>query len=226
MGHVISLAERRAKRPGLADGARRRLLRPRATFFFDVSSPWTYLAAERADRMFSALRWRPVLADAATRARGLASPAGEDACRAAEERAAALRMPLVWPDTWPTAGRSAVRVAALAAEQDRAAPFVLAAGRLAFCGGYDLDDPETLAEAAAAAGIGLDEALAAARDHGRDAILEREALRLVEHGADALPALRVGRTLFCGEHRLVEASAAATAATLHRAARMTGARLA
>jgi 2-hydroxychromene-2-carboxylate isomerase len=222
MGHVISLAERRASRSGSAHRAHPRPLRPprpRATFFFDVSSPWTYLAAERADRMFSALRWRPVLADALTGARVLASPAGDDACRAAEERAAALRLPLVWPDAWPTAGRSAMRVAALAAEQDRAAPFVLAAGRLAFCGGYDIDDPETLAEAAAAAGIGLDEALAAARDHGRDVILEREALRLVEHGADVLPALRVGRRLFCGEDRLAEASGAATAVTVYRAAR-------
>jgi 2-hydroxychromene-2-carboxylate isomerase len=224
MGHVISLAERRASRSGSANRAHTRLLRPRATFFFDVCSPWTYLAAERADRMFSALRWRPVLADSLTGAGALASPAGDDACRAVEERAAALRLPLVWPDTWPTAGRSAMRVAALAAEQDRAAPFVLAAGRLAFCGGYDIDDPETLAEAAAAAGIGLDEALAAARDQGRDALLVREALRLVEHGADVLPALRVGRALFCGEHRLAEAAAAATAATVHRAARMTGAR--
>jgi 2-hydroxychromene-2-carboxylate isomerase len=226
MGNVISLAERRASRSGSADRAHRRLQRPRATFFFDVSSPWTYLAAERADRMFNALRWRPVLADALGRAGVLAPQGGDEARRAVEERAAALRLPLVWPETSPTAGRSAMRVAALAAEQDRAAPFVLAAGRLAFCGGYDIDDPETLAEAAAVAGIGLDEALAAARDHGRDVILEREALRLVQHGADALPALRVGRNLFCGEHRLAEASVAASAVTVHRAARMTGARLA
>jgi 2-hydroxychromene-2-carboxylate isomerase len=225
MGNVISLAERRASRSGSAHGAHGRLQRARATFFFDVSSPWTYLAAERADRMFTALRWRPVLADALAGAEPVASPAVETMRRrAVEERAAALRLPLVWPETWPNTGRSAMRVAALAAEQDRAAPFVLAAGRLAFCGGYDIDDPETLAEAAAVAGIGLDEALAAARDHGRDAVLEREALRLTEHGADTLPALRVGRTLFCGEHRLAEASAAASAVTVHRPARMTGAR--
>lgn len=226
MGNVISLAERRASRSGSSDRAHPRLQRPRATFFFDVSSPWTYLAAERADRMFSALRWRPVLAEALIGAGVLASQGGDEARRAVEERAAALRLPLVWPETSPTAGRSAMRVAALAAEQDRAAPFVLAAGRLAFCGGYDIDDPETLAEAAAVAGIGLDEALAAARDHSRDVILEREASRLVQHGADALPALRVGRALFCGEHRLAEAAAAANAVTVHRAARMSGARLA
>ena len=38
--------------------------------------------------------------------------------------------------------------------------------------------------------------------------MERAALRLLAQGADALPALVVGRTLFCGEHRLPEAAAA------------------
>ena len=37
------------------------------------------------------------------------------------------------------------------AEGGRGAGFVLAASRLAFCGGFDLEDPEILAEAAAAA---------------------------------------------------------------------------
>ena len=41
-----------------------------------------------------------------------------------------------------------------AAQQGRGAAFVLAATRLAFCGGFDLDDLEILAEAAAAAGLG------------------------------------------------------------------------
>lgn len=126
-----------------------------------------------------------------------------------QERAAELRMPLVWPETWPNAGRGAMRVAALAAERGCAAPFVLAASRLAFCGGYDIDDPEALAEAAAAAGLGLDEALAAASDLRRDGPLERAALRLTARGADGLPVLVVGRTLFCGEDRLAEAAAMA-----------------
>jgi 2-hydroxychromene-2-carboxylate isomerase len=188
------------------------------TFYFDLSSPWTYLAAERVDRLFTGLRWVPVLGDALAAA-GWPPALPVDAVReAAEDRAAALRMPLVWPDPWPT-GLSAMRVAALAAERGRAAPFVLASGRLAFCGGYDIDDPETIAEAAAAAGLGLDEALAAARDHGRDGVLEQAGLRLLSRGGDALPALRVGRTLYCGEARLPEAAAAAAVPLARRIAR-------
>jgi 2-hydroxychromene-2-carboxylate isomerase len=101
-----------------------------------------------------------------------------------------------------------MRVAALAAEHGRAAEFVLAASRLAFCGGYDVDDPEILAEAAAAADLGLDECLRAAGELRRDGPMERAALRLLAQGADALPVLVVGRTLFCGEDRLPEAAAA------------------
>jgi 2-hydroxychromene-2-carboxylate isomerase len=133
----------------------------------------------------------------------------EAAQQAAAERAAALQMPLVWPDGFPATARVAMRVASLAAsEGGHAAPFVLAASRLAFCGGFDLDDPEVLAEAAAAAGLGLSEVLAAAGDRSRDGLMEDTALRLLAQGADRLPVLRVGRTLFCGEDRIAEAAAA------------------
>ena len=67
----------------------------------------------------------------------------------------ALRLPLVWPDRLPRRARGRSRAAAYAAEIGAGARFALAASRLAFCGGFDLDDPETLAEAAAAAGIPL-----------------------------------------------------------------------
>jgi 2-hydroxychromene-2-carboxylate isomerase len=174
------------------------------SFYFDLLSPWTYLAAERVERQFAGLRWRPVVPDALA-----PEESDEGARRAVDLRAAELRMPLVWPETWPSAGRSAMRVAALAAERGRAAPFVLAATRLAFCGGYDLDDPEALAEAAAAAGLALDECLKAAGDLRRDGPLERAGLRLLSQGADALPVFVVGHTLFCGERRLGEAAAMA-----------------
>src|SRR5204863_806397 len=122
-------------------------------------------------------------------------------------RAALLRMPLVWPERHPASRPAVMRAAAYAAEQGRGAPFVLAASRLAFCGGFDLDDPEVLAEAAAAAGVGLRECLQAAGDVARDAAIEAEALRLAAAGADRLPVVRVGRTLFCSERRIAEAAA-------------------
>ena len=206
MGDVIRLDERRTARQVATD----RPSRLRATFFFDLASPFTYLAAERVDRMFPALTWRPALSEALHGGSPVATPAELEAAQmSAEERALALHMPLVWPDAYPTGAQVAMRVAALAAsEGGHAAPFVLAASRLAFCGGFDLDDPEVLAEAAAAAGLELHEVMAAAGDRSRDGEMEATALRLLAHGADRLPVLKVGRTLFCGEHRIAEAAAA------------------
>jgi 2-hydroxychromene-2-carboxylate isomerase len=206
MGHVISLDERRRARQATDDLPR---ARSKVTFFFDLASPFTYLAAERVDRMFPGLTWRPALTEALHAGDPLTGDVSREATRrAAEQRAAALQMPLVWPDVYPSGARVAMRVAALAAaEGTSAAPFVLAASRLAFCGGFDLDDPEVLAEAAAAAGLGLPEVLAAAGDRSRDGEMEATALRLLAQGATRLPVLKVDRTLFCGEHRIAEAAA-------------------
>jgi len=200
LGELISLAARRAARAGTGAPP----VRPRVSFYFDLVSPWTYLAAERVERQFAGVRWRPVVPDALA-----LEEYDDDARDAVEERAAELRMPLVWPENWPCAGASAMRVASLASERGRAAPFVLAASRLAFCGGYDLDDPEALAEAAAAAGLGLEECLKAAGDLRRDGPLEHAGLRLLAQGANALPVFVVGNVLFCGERRLGEAAAMA-----------------
>jgi len=207
MGDVISLDARRSARLAMGEG---RPSRMKVTFFFDLASPFTYLAAERVDRLFPALEWRPALTEALHAGDPLSAAADREAAQtAAESRAGQLHMPLVWPDGYPAGAPVAMRVAALAAaEGGRAAPFVLAASRLAFCGGFDLDDPEVLAEAAAAAGLGLPEVLAAAGDRSRDGEIEATALRLLAQGATRLPVLRVGRTLFCGEGRIAEAAAA------------------
>jgi 2-hydroxychromene-2-carboxylate isomerase len=102
-----------------------------------------------------------------------------------------------------------MRVAAHASSQGRGAAFALAAGRLAFCGGFDLDDPEILAEAAGAAGLALGDCLGAARDVRRDAAIGAAGIRLLAAGADRLPALRVGRALYWGERDVADAAAAA-----------------
>jgi 2-hydroxychromene-2-carboxylate isomerase len=182
----------------------------RAEFFFDLSSPFTYLAAERVDRAFEDVVWTPASAAALQRAQQGDDGAGLDRLRqVAEERAALLRLPLSWPERFPADVPAAMRVAALASQAGRGAAFVLAATRLAFCGGFDLEDPEILAEAAAAANIVLDDCLAAARDTGRDGAIEAEGRRLLAAGADRLPALRVGRALYWGEDRLSDAALAA-----------------
>src|SRR3954447_15998697 len=207
MGEVIQLAERRARRRG-SRCATSRAGAMRAEFFFDLACPFTYLAAERVDRAFDHVVWTPA-SNTILRGGALGADAGEGGRGAAEERAQALPLPLVWPDTFPAEVPAAMRVAAHATASGRGAAFVLAAGRLAFCGGFDLDDPEILFEAAAAAGLVLEDCLRAAGDRGRDGTLEAAGSRLLAAGGGRLPALRVGRSLFWGEEKVAEAAAAA-----------------
>lgn len=204
MGDVIKLADRRDALRSAGRG--RSSARPlRAEFLFDLCCPFSYLAAERVDRAVGEIVWTPASANA-LRCGALDADAGLDEIRlAAEQRAAELRLPLVWPERWPGEVPLAMRAASFAAERGRGASFVLAAGRLAFCGGFDLEDPEILAEAAAAAGIGMTGCLKAMGDAGRDGAIDAAGRRLLSAGADRLPALRLGRALYWGEDRVAQA---------------------
>jgi 2-hydroxychromene-2-carboxylate isomerase len=192
MGQVIYLSEHRVK-------LSRSEPAPPPAFFFDVSCPLSYLTAERIERKLGAVEWVPV--DGASLRR-------ESLVRdRADAYAREPRLPLVWPDRFPGAARCALRAAAFACEIGAGPAFALAASRLAFCGGFDLDDPETLAEAAAAAGVPLDECLQAAGEAWRDEELEYTTTFLRAQGVTELPAIRIGDRWFEGEAGLLAASA-------------------
>lgn len=209
MGQVIYLNERRTERS-------RAHVVTQPLFFFDVSCPLSYLTAERIERKLGEVEWVPVDGASlrtATAARHVAlNPGDLDAeLHGLRTRAAscarALRLPLVWPDRFPGAARCAQRASAFACEIGAGAAFALAASRLAFCGGFDLEDPETLAEAAAAAGVPLEECLSAAGEAWRDEELEANAELLRAHGISELPAIRIGDEWFEGEAGLLAAGA-------------------
>lgn len=182
--------------------------RPPAAFFFDVGCPFSYLAAERVERTLGSVAWIPTASLALHRGDPLADPAACAAARArAQARANELRLPLVWPERFPEGAPMALRAAAHAAETSASTAFALAAVRLAFCGGFDLEDPEILAEAAAAAGMRLEVCLAAAADLSRDGPLQATARGLVSRGVCELPAVRIGDRFISGERRLPEAAA-------------------
>ena len=210
MGQVIYLSDRRRARP-----VSPRAPHERPLFFFDVACPLSYLVAERVERRVGPVEWvaasRSVLRHIELRA-APAEPAGaaeELALReAAEAGARELRLPLVWPDRFPSAAPCAQRAAHFACEIGAGGEFALAASRLAFCGGFDLEDPETLAEAAAAAGVPLEECLAAAGEAWRDEELARAARELTGHGIHDVPAIRVADRWFEGGSGLIAAEAA------------------
>ena len=203
MGEVIRLEDRRARRRPDVEGSKA----VRAEFFFDLASPFTYLAAERVDRAFDSVTWTPACA---TKLRCRDLPAGEaeagEVAARAEARAAALRLPLEWPERWPAPVPAAMRVAHHAAQEGRGGAFVLAATRLAFAGGFDLEDIDILTEAAAAAGLTLDACLRAAREDRRDGAAEASARRLLGAGVDRLPALAIARRVVWSEEPVGDAA--------------------
>ena len=197
MGVVIELKDQ------LADRSRPRG-RCRAAFFYDLACPFSYLVAERVERVLGEVEWIPAPAVGLD---GGALWVRYEATRAlAEREALAVRLPLVWPDRFPANPRHALRAASYAAESGAGATFALAASRLAFCGGFDLEDPEIIGVAAAAAGLSLDGCLDAARDPSRDDPLWATARGLHKRGVRRLPAIRLGRRWLEGERVLDRAA--------------------
>ena len=193
MGVVIELKDQLADRSRPRGGAG-------PAFFYDLACPFSYLVAERVERVMGEVEWIPAPAVGLD---GGALWTRFEAMRGlAEREARAVRLPLVWPDQFPANTRHALRAATYAAENGAGASFALAAMRLAFCGGFDLEDSEILGEAAAAAGLSVDACLSAARDSTRDLPLWATARGLHKRGVRRLPALRLGRRWLEGERVL------------------------
>ena len=189
MGDLIHLRQHRT--------APSRLSTPAVpVFFFDVSCPLSYLTSEGIERRLGEVAWVAVNSAAVRPPGARRSPALRTRADAA---ARALRLPLVWPERFPASTPRALRASAFACEIGAGASFALAASRLAFCGGFDLEDPETLAEAAAAGGVPLEACLAAAGETWRDGELQATATMLRDHAVTEVPAIRLGDRWVSGE---------------------------
>jgi 2-hydroxychromene-2-carboxylate isomerase len=191
----------------------------RATFLYDLGSPYAYLAAERIHAVFEeagaeAPAWQPILLGGLFRRFGRDSwangPGRDEGIAEVERRAQAYGLPPIrWPDPFPGNTLFAMRVATFATEIGRGVSLPLAAFRQAFAAGRDLSDPENVFLAAASAEL-HPRALRAAAE--REAI--KEALRsATEAAGDAgvvgVPTVLVGGEVFWGDDRLEEAAAAA-----------------
>ncbi len=192
---------------------------PDLGFYFDLGSPFAYIAAERISAAFAEVElpqpeWRPVLLGALLKrfdrtswALGADRP---DGVAEIERRGAAIGLPPIrWPDPWPSNYLSAMRAATYAKSVGRTVSFGLAAFRQAFAAGRDLGDPDNLIVAAAATEIhprallkGIEtEAIKRALRTGTDEAARR--------GVVGVPTVSVGANLFWGEDRLDDAVEAA-----------------
>jgi 2-hydroxychromene-2-carboxylate isomerase len=158
----------------------------RAVFFYDVASPWCWLAAERLHGVLGAVpEWQPV-----------AGPPAEVDREAVERATAAQGLPAPrWPEPFPFDGQLAALAATFAKQTGRAVAFSLAAMRQAFAAGRDLSAADNVLIAAAACELHPRAVLKGSETRAvADAL--REATSAIA-GVE-LPALRVGEELVSG----------------------------
>jgi 2-hydroxychromene-2-carboxylate isomerase len=189
----------------------------RPLFFYDLGSPYAYLAAERVNALFAETRgeppeWQPILLGGLFKRFGRDSWArGEErdqGMREVERRASAYGLPPInWPEPFPGNTLLAMRAATYAKEIGRGVSFSLAAFRQAFAAGRDLTERDNVLLAAAAAEMHPRAVLSAIeRDSVKRAL--REATELAgDLGVRGVPSVAVGEQIFWGDDRLEEAAA-------------------
>jgi 2-hydroxychromene-2-carboxylate isomerase len=184
-------------------------------FFYDFSSPYSYISAYRVDDVLPVRpRWQPILFGALVAAIGktpwsLREGRARDAqMRECEDRAAMLGLPLNWPRDWPLGTYSilAGRAALVAEEQGRLREFSRAAFNQGLGRGRDLTDLAVVLEAASEAEI---DPMAVSQGVETDRIkdrLRRVTEAAVEIGVSGIPTVKIGRDLFWGDDRLEDAA--------------------
>lgn len=187
----------------------------RPLFFFDLGSPYAYLAAERVNALFAAEvgeppEWQPVLLGALfkrfERDSWANGPGRAEGIAELERRAKAYGLPPIrWPDPFPGNTLFAMRVATYANQIGRVVAFSLAAFRQAFAAGRDLSDPDSVLIAAAAAEIHPRAVLAAAQRDSVKTTLREATERAARIGVRGVPSVAVGAQVFWGDDRLAEA---------------------
>lgn len=195
----------------------------RSVFYYDFSSPYSYLAAERISGLFAEAgaeqpEWKPISFGhllAAIERRPWSWEGDRSAHFAEIQRRADERgLPeVLYPDGWPRETWSVLpaRAATYAKETGRVVSFSLAAFRQHFAAGRDLSDLDNVLIAAAACELHPN-----AVAKGVETTSVKDALRAatdeaLERGVEGIPTVAVGDELFWGDDRLEEAVATATA---------------
>jgi 2-hydroxychromene-2-carboxylate isomerase len=192
---------------------------PRATFYFDLGSPYAYLSAERISGLFADAgleqpEWRPILLGGLFKRFGRDSwangPGRAEGIAEVERRADAYGLPpLAWPDPWPGNTLLAMRAATFAKQTGRTVSFALASFRQAFAAGRDLSDSDNVLIAAAACELHPRALLKAVETEAVKRALREATEEAAELGVVGVPSLLVGGEVFWGDDRLDEAVAAA-----------------
>jgi 2-hydroxychromene-2-carboxylate isomerase len=192
----------------------------RASFYFDLGSPYAYLAAERVSGLFTEARleqpeWQPILLGGLFQRFERDSwgngPARAEGMAEVEHRASAYGLPpIAWPEPWPGNMLMAMRVATFAKQAGRTVSFSLAAFRQAFAGGRDLSEPDNVMIAAAACELHPRALLKAVQTEVVKGALREATDRAGDLGVRGVPSLVVGEEVYWGDDQVEAAVEAAS----------------
>jgi 2-hydroxychromene-2-carboxylate isomerase len=189
-------------------------------FFYDLSSPYAYLAAERIDAVLPLqARWQPIVFGALLRARGRTPWSLQDETRGPGQAEVAARarergLPAVrWPDGWPAESYSVTPLRAVlhAQEQGRGKELTLALYRAEFAEGRALDDLDAVLSAVEACGLDPDDVRKGVQRQEIKDSLRAATDDAIARGVPGVPTIAVGDELYWGDDRLEEAAAALSA---------------
>ncbi|CAN5449471.1 2-hydroxychromene-2-carboxylate isomerase [soil metagenome] len=195
----------------------------RSTFFYDFSSPYSYLAAERISGLFAEARveqpeWQPISFGHVLKETGRVpwslQPGGPEHADLDEiaRRAAERGLPEVRYDAgWPAKSYSLIplRAAIFAKEAGKVVSFSQAALRQRFAAGRDLSEVDNVLIAAAACELHPRAVIKGIETKSIAEGLKSATDEAIELGVEGIPTVAVGAELFWGDDRLEDAVGAA-----------------
>ena len=189
----------------------------RPVFYYDINSPFAYLAAERVNHVLPVVpEWQPISFAHVLKETGRTPWSFGEETRPAgvaevERRAAERGLPpLRWPPGWPVESYSLLpmRAATFAKQTGRAVAFSLAAFRQKFAGGKALVEPDEVMIAAAACELHPRALMKGVESRAVKDELRRATAEALERGLVGVPSVWTGEAMFWGDDRLEDAAEA------------------
>ena len=183
-------------------------------FFFDIGSPYSYLAATRIPLLEQScgvpVRWRPFLLGGVFKASGNAMPARvaskaawmqKDLDRWARHYEVSFKMSTRFPLNTLMTQRSLVAAGRIAGE-DRVAPFAMKLFEAYWVEDRNVSDPEEIERIAESAGLDAAALIAATSEQQSKDLLRASTEEAVQRGEFGAPTFFVDHHMFWGNDRI------------------------
>ena len=181
-------------------------------FFWDVGSPYTYLASTRIEQVAQAcnarVQWRPFLLGGVFRDTGNRPPLEVPAkfnymLDDLKTWAAHYKIPFAFPSVFPINSLMPMRAAVGADTLGKGKEFAAAVMRALWLEGKDPAQLDTLGEISRSVGLDGEKLARMAQDPEIKDLLKKSTAEAVERGAFGAPTFFVGKKMFWGHDRMM-----------------------